>query len=113
MTTTLAPAFHVNHRTIAGTVSDPIHTVKNDTWVTATATITTAHTRGTGSNTRVLLGLTADNGAIAVATIDPVRVSQIPDFFRRPGTRVEVSGFVRHLPGIPTTVEAIGVHPAA
>jgi hypothetical protein len=113
MATAIAPAFHVTHRTIAGTASDPIASVKNDTWVTATADITTAHTRGTGSNTRVLLGLTADNGAIAVATIAPVRVQQIPDFLRMPGIRVEIRGTVRHTPGIPTTLEVTGIAPAA
>uniref|UniRef100_UPI0030E560D8 hypothetical protein n=1 Tax=Streptomyces tubercidicus TaxID=47759 RepID=UPI0030E560D8 len=111
--TTLAPAFHVSHRTIAGTVSDPITTVKNDTWATVTATITTARTRGTGSNTRVLLGLTADNGAIAVATIDPVRVQQIPDFLRMPNIRVQVRGLVRHTQGIPTVLEVTGIAPTA
>ena len=114
MTATItAPTFQVTHRTIAGQASDPIDRVKDDTWVTATATITTARVHGTGASTRITLGLTADNGSIAVATIDATRVQQIPDFLRSPRARVEVRGTVRRLPGMPIVIEVTGIAPAA
>lgn len=112
MTTATAPTFQVNHRTIAGTIASPITTVSDDTWITATATITTTRALGTGSSHRVLLGLTSDNGSIAVATLDAERLQQIPDFMRRPNLRVEVRGILRHLPETPPLIEVCGIAPA-
>lgn len=112
--TTLAPAFHVTHRTAAGSTITPITAVPDDTWVTAIATITTVRARGTGGSLRVHLGLTADNDTIAVATLDADRIQQIPDFMRRPNLRVEVRGILRRLPKTPPVIEVCGIElPAA
>lgn len=109
-TTTPAPAFPFNHRTIAGPVTDSLATAKDNAWGFAIATITTVRYRGTGDSLRATIGLTASNGAIAVATIDADRLRQIPDFLRTPGARVQVRGTVRRVSSM-TVIEVVGIAP--
>ncbi|MFJ8677266.1 hypothetical protein [Streptomyces sp. NPDC093589] len=113
-TTALAPAFHVTHDTIAGPIVDSIHTVKNDTWVTATVTITGERHYGTGNSQRARLVLTAENGTMIGATVTADRFPRLIDaLVLADGTPVQVRGLVRHTPGIPTVLEVTGIAPAA
>lgn len=114
MATATAPTFHVTHDTIAGNATDPITTVKNNTWVTATATITAIRHYGTGSSQRAHLALTADNGTMTGATISANRFPRLADaLVLANGSRVQVRGLVRHTPSLPTVLEVTGIAPAA
>lgn len=113
-TTTLAPAFHVTHDTIAGAITDPITAVKDDTWVTVTATIAGVHFHGTGDNVRARLVLTADNGTMLAATVNADRFPRLIDtLLLAADTPVQVRGIVRRTQGIPTVLEVTGIAPAA
>jgi len=106
------PAFTISHRTIAGTMDDPIDTVKPDTFGMTIATITSVRTHGSGSSLRAMLGLASDDGAVAVAMVDADRIQQTPDFLRTPGVRVRVSCTVRRISGCPPVLAVIGIAPA-
>ncbi|OEV10220.1 hypothetical protein [Streptomyces nanshensis] len=108
MTTATASGFPFTTRRTTTSLGN----VTDDTWGFATATITTATPRGTGNSRRMTLGLTADNGATAVATLDSVRLRQTPDFLLTPGARVQVRGVVRRLTDTLPVIDVIGIAPA-
>lgn len=101
------------HRSIAGLVHDPLADVPDDTWGDTEGVITAARTFGHGTNSRVVLNVTDDRGATVVVTLDSNRVRQTPDFLRTRGARVQIRGTVRRLPGLPPTITATGIAPAA
>lgn len=103
----IAPAFLITHRR----ATQAIAAVADGTHGHTVATITTVRAHGTGTSTRIILGLTNECGAVAVATIDADHVPLIPDFLRRPGARVQLRGTVRQLPHMPTTLDVIGIAP--
>jgi hypothetical protein len=100
------------HRSIAGLVHDPITKVPDDTWGDVTGTITSRRVYGRGVGLRMVLGVTDDQGATVIATLDADRLCHIPDFLTALGARVQVRGLVRRLDGIPPTITAAGIAPA-
>ena len=109
-----ATAFRFSHDTIASQVSDPITSVKQDTWGSTTATITGVRFCGSGSNVRARLVLTSNNGTMTAATVNADRFPRLVDTLLLTGdAAVEVRGTVRRLPGMPTVIEVTGIAPAA
>jgi hypothetical protein len=104
--TTTAVAFPF---TLRGGRKTTIDQVPDDTWGFTTARITSHKAFGRGDSLRVRLGVTASDGTAAVATIDAEQLRQIPDFLRRPGTRVKIYGVVHHHPDAPTNIEVINL----
>lgn len=109
-TTAPAPAFTVSRRSIRGRVHADLTAVPDGVDVITVATIVSARAHGTGSSRRLTLGLAADNGATAVATVDADRLQQIPDFLRTRGARVRVWGVVRVSCGV-WVIQVIGIAP--
>lgn len=105
-----APTFTVSRRSIRGRVDADLNRVPDGVDVMVTATITTVRYHGAGSSLRAALGLTADNGAIAVATIDADRLRQIPDFLRTRDVRVRAWGVVGVTFGV-RVIQVVGIAP--